>query len=692
MNQFGRLDYRKRSILEDFLMRIGRKSKITMKAIISLICLFISLHIFMVLIFPNAQSWAGSWKSISAGGMSVELYVPTTAPKLANKRALMISLHGCLQTNIVLRDHGNWSATADEYGMIVALPLVPDGGKIAGCWDYFGRSAPFLPPLPPHTRNSRDNDNLLALVETLQSDESFNIDPAQTYITGLSSGGGQTLVMGCLAPEIFAGMGINAAPTIGTGSHEINPPDTSSLPITMNQAKAICQDLAGNHAPAFATQITSVIYDSTDPTVDPRYNLLNAEFITSIYKTSETSGFSVGDLPGHNPSGTGKLWSDNTGPRFSLIRSDGLGHAWPAGSGPGGVINFVAREGVNYPAYVTRFFFENNRRMEKNPLPTISAAAEVEELQAKINGMAEDDGEIADITITIVGLIKNFSEGPANIDLSADGQFTYISGPLLNDNAYRAVVTAIDDQGASSEAVVLFDIGNPPHPPVIGQITIAVDQDCVAIHGIASDADGDLDRVEVSINDSEPHPAIINNEAWALGDICGLEAGAYWFVVKATDALGHESEPVTQRFSISPPYQELNDTLIGHVRNLRIRFYPGIGYGVADSTYVDLLMKHGVFQSFPLYGFENTWYADTLKMLHNVFEDIRIRTMLIKELVPIIQHEEVTATAVAGRFDLSPAQADNLVESNMEQFTVDQLLRMLSRENLTISPVVDVEE
>jgi poly(3-hydroxybutyrate) depolymerase len=209
-------------------MKIKRKSKISMKVVISLICLFISLQIFMVLIFPNAQTWAGNWKSITAGGMSVELYVPTTAPKLADKRALMISLPGCVQTNIILRDHGNWSTTADEYGMIIALPAVPDGGKIAGCWDYFGRSVPFLPPLPPHTRNSRDNDNLLALIETLQSDESFNLDPDQTYITGLSSGGGQTLVMGCLAPEIFAGMGINAAPTIGTGSHEINPTDTSS--------------------------------------------------------------------------------------------------------------------------------------------------------------------------------------------------------------------------------------------------------------------------------------------------------------------------------------------------------------------------------------------------------------------------------------------------------------------------------
>ncbi|RPJ04949.1 MAG: hypothetical protein EHM37_22490, partial [Deltaproteobacteria bacterium] len=392
-------------------MRLKNKAKIMVGAVIVPICLCIGLQLFMGLVIFSAHAWAGNWRNISAGDMRIELYVPATAPKLADKRALMISLHGCVQTNTVLRDQGNWSATADEYGMVVALPAVPDGGKIAGCWDYFGRAAPFSPPLPPHTRNSRDNDNLLALVESLQADTALNIDPAQTYITGLSSGGGQTLVMGCLAPEIFAGIGINAGPTIGTGSHEINPPDFASLPITPAQAKAICQDLAGTHSPAFGTQLASVIYGSKDQTVDPRYNHLNAEIMTSIYGVSDKAGFPVNELPGHNPRGTGELWSDGTGPRFSLIRNDGLGHAWPSGSGQGGEINFVAREGVNYPAYVTRFFFENNRRVQKNPPPSISANAEVESLQVKISGIAIDDGKVTDITIHITGLIKDFSEG-----------------------------------------------------------------------------------------------------------------------------------------------------------------------------------------------------------------------------------------------------------------------------------------
>jgi poly(3-hydroxybutyrate) depolymerase len=353
-------------ILEDFVMKQKTIPPISSMAAIKMICFYVGLQLVMVPALSFTLVWAGNWQNIQAGGMSVELYVPKTAPKLDNKRALMISLHGCAQTNKVLRDLGNWSDTADEYGMVVALPAVPDGGKIAGCWDYYGRALPFLKPPPPHTRKSRDNDNLLALVETLQADPSLNIDPHQTYITGLSSGGSQTFVMGCLAPEIFAGVGINAGPTIGTGSHQINPPDIGALPINVHRAKKLCRNLAGKNAPAFATQVASVIYGSDDKIVDLRYNKLNAKVLASIYKASDTSVFLVDELAGHNPRGTGELWSDTTGPRISMIRSEGLGHAWPAGSGRGKEIKFVAREGIDYPAYVTQFFFENNRRVNKN--------------------------------------------------------------------------------------------------------------------------------------------------------------------------------------------------------------------------------------------------------------------------------------------------------------------------------------
>src|SRR5690348_11841089 len=72
-------------------------------------------------------SAAGSWSQRSAGGMTVELYRPTTEPARPGGRALMISLHGCVQTSQVLKNAGNWAATADDHGMVVAIPAAPNG-------------------------------------------------------------------------------------------------------------------------------------------------------------------------------------------------------------------------------------------------------------------------------------------------------------------------------------------------------------------------------------------------------------------------------------------------------------------------------------------------------------------------------------------------------------------------------------
>lgn len=165
---------------------------------------------------------AGSWTGITVARMQVELFVPDAPPRSAAGRPLMINLYGCAQTGDDLRERGNWASTAEAFGMIVALPTVPDGGKIAGCWDYYGKPSFSAHSTPRHTRQNRDNDNILALVDRLLEDEMLGVDPNQVYLSGLSSGGGQTMVLGCLAPDVFAGIGIVAGPSLGTASDESN--------------------------------------------------------------------------------------------------------------------------------------------------------------------------------------------------------------------------------------------------------------------------------------------------------------------------------------------------------------------------------------------------------------------------------------------------------------------------------------
>jgi poly(3-hydroxybutyrate) depolymerase len=311
-----------------------------------------TVGLFVAVAQQNAATAAGTWSSETIAGMNVRLYTPSTPGLLVGKRALMISLHGCVQTNADLQNGANWDSTADQYGMVVATPAVPNGGVLLGCWDYYDTN---------HSRSnpSRDDGPLLNLVSTLLARTALNLDPNQVYISGLSSGGGETMVMGCLAPDIFAGMGINAGPTVGTTSGQI-----SSVATDLNTGTSVCTGFAGSHTGGFATQLTSVIYGSNDTTVATGYDTLNAQIMAGIYGAGTTSTFSLSGLAGTNTAGSGTLYADSQGPRVSLIQNSNLGHNWPAGGGSGG--SYISTNSINYPAYVTNFFFTNNRRVDRS--------------------------------------------------------------------------------------------------------------------------------------------------------------------------------------------------------------------------------------------------------------------------------------------------------------------------------------
>ncbi|MFV8836465.1 PHB depolymerase family esterase [Aquisalimonas sp. APHAB1-3] len=293
----------------------------------------------------------GAWSEETIAGMNVQIYMPDSEPVLGDERALMVNLHGCTQTNTDLMNAGNWEATADEFGMVVVLPNAPGGGVLLGCWDYYDSN---------HTRTNRHNGNLLDLVGEMLDRNDMTVDPDQVYISGLSSGGSQAMVMGCLAPDVFAGFGNNAGPTVGTGSGDIGFVSTSEA-----QGRNTCEDFAGNNTSEFDTQIASVIYGDNDDIVAPGYNPLNADIMASIYGADATSPFSLDDLRGNNTSGSGTLFEDADGPRVSLIQNTGMGHNWPAGAGNGG--SYITSNSIDYPHYLTTYLFANNRRIDDAP-------------------------------------------------------------------------------------------------------------------------------------------------------------------------------------------------------------------------------------------------------------------------------------------------------------------------------------
>lgn len=298
-----------------------------------------------------ASAFAAGWETRSTG-TSAHVYVPSSTGTRGSGRGLLVALHGCAQTSAQLRQYGNFEASADAQGVVVALPAVPNGGVVQGCWDYYGAS---------HTRANKHHGPVLELVAALVADPALAIDARQVFVAGVSSGAGEAAVLGCLAPDVFSAVGLAAGPAIGTTANGF-----SFVSTTRDDAVALCRKLAADHASALQTQTVALVQGTADTFVAQGYLALNTEVYAQLLSGGAgltTTTLNVSALEGASPAGTGTLASDAKGPRLASISSSGLGHAWPAGSGGTGEPAFVARAGLNFGAFAMKFFTENNRRI-----------------------------------------------------------------------------------------------------------------------------------------------------------------------------------------------------------------------------------------------------------------------------------------------------------------------------------------
>lgn len=322
------------------------------------------------------------WSTRTIGGTEVHLYVPSSGGTIGDGRGLLVALHGCTQQNDALKDRGNFAPAAEQYGLVIALPQVPNGGVIAGCWDYYGAD---------HARTGRHDGFLLSLVEELLGDASLAIDERQVYVAGLSSGAGQAAIIGCLAPDVFAGVGINAGPAPGTTVSQF-----SVVSSTAQEASMVCDELAGSAGGAFSTQLAAVIAGTSDFVVAQGYARVLAEMYAHLYSGTgpalQESAMDVAALDGYEPAGTGSWFSDGVGRRVSLISAQGMGHAFPAGSGPGPEISFVASEGVDWPIHLAELFTTNNRRVGQVIVPPEDAGGSVNTDAGGDGGSPRDAG------------------------------------------------------------------------------------------------------------------------------------------------------------------------------------------------------------------------------------------------------------------------------------------------------------
>ena len=397
------------------------------------------------------QTWATD--SANGGALTGYYYWPASAPALGGKRALVLVLHGCAQTaagDVIdgTSDKGyNWKPVADQYGAVILAPNATGNLYGSHCWDWAKST---------HSRSTGHSGVLLDLINRFVSNPQYAIDPKQVYVAGLSSGGAQTMVMGCLAPDVFAGVGINAGPPPGVSTLQIGAVPSG---YTATTAANNCKNLAGSNASQFATQVAGVIWGTNDYTVAQAYGPLDAAAMRLAYGGSFTKGAAVTVATG----GSNIPYTDANGKlRTSEITVSGMGHAWPAGTG-GQNSNYVDAAKVNYPAFVMDFWFRNNLRVARVAPPSMaSCSASVSGSTITVNGSASGT----------IGSYRVVLNGTTPVDDAAAGSGAGFTKAYAGraDGYYSGSVTATDSgTGLTSNACAIaqFLVGSAPalQPP-----------------------------------------------------------------------------------------------------------------------------------------------------------------------------------------------------------------------------------
>ncbi|WP_226661166.1 PHB depolymerase family esterase [Microbulbifer aggregans] len=482
------------------------------KGVVTLCLLFLSG------LFATVAS-AGSWQqSQSIGDFSaVHVYTPDSVSPIGDGKALLIVLHGCSQpiSNYLT---ANLEDAAEQYGMVVA---VPDAANKAGfsCWSYWQGTK---------SRTAGDYKNLITLANTMSGDASRNIDPDQVYIAGLSSGAAFANTTACLAPDVFAGMGVAAGPSIGTSSNgALGPCETADVTTR-------CNTYAGSYSSSFTTQIASIAQGDADTTVNQCYNEQNSDGMAGVYGVAKLSGTNT-ISEGSSRTAEETLWEDG---RVSMLWLNNVDHAWSGGEGASG--GYISDDSINYASYLGQYFAANNKRVDRNTGPEVTnlAASESSSLLTITGNAVDAEGSVASVAITINNIDGGtpvLAEALSVQSVDSAGFFSATSATLA-DGLYEVIAVATDDEGAEGNAASITTRVGPEPPataPVLSDTAASVSGQCATVTGTVVDANQNLDSVVVAFASGNVTASVNGSSYSAQG--CNLPGGENTATVTATD-------------------------------------------------------------------------------------------------------------------------------------------------------------
>ncbi len=478
--------------------------------------------LFVCLIVVHNAS-AGSWqRGQPLGGFAaVDVYTPDrdspTGP--AGIKSLLIVLHGCVQP-ISSFQNANLEDAAEAYGMVIA---VPDAVHKAGfsCWAYW-TGAP--------SRSNNDYENLIELAQDMTADPGRSIDSNQVYIAGLSSGATFAHTTACLAPDIFAGVGVSAGPSIGTSSNgALGGCEQANV-------ASRCANYAGSYASFFATQISSIAQADDDATVDKCYNAQNSDGMAQLYGVQVVPGSNI--ITEGSNTATETLWQD--GRVSKLWFNGGVRHAWSGGAGASGA--YISPASINYATYLGNYFSTYNRRVNRNQPPLVeelilTTAGSVINISAAVS---DSDGEVVSADATVTDLATNEMVDAVSLSGVVASESTFTGDTLpLSDGLYRVATVARDEGNAASPVVANnIRVGNEPEPsaPQLSDIGVLVDGNCATVAGTVVDVNRDLNSVQATFSIGDVEASITDTRYSA--EACDLPPGVNNVTVTATDLSG----------------------------------------------------------------------------------------------------------------------------------------------------------
>lgn len=270
----------------------------------------------------DADSASVSYVELSSspvGPRRYRLVVPAGDARAA--RPLVVALHGCTQDAADFARGSRLDRAAAERGWLVAYAEQPEGANPRKCWNWF---------VPAH--QGRDAGEP-ALVEAIRADVARRhaVDPARTWLVGVSAGAAMAGITALAYPERWA------AVVMHSGLALLAARDPMAAVTQMQQGTsdaAAALEAARTLVRGAAVPDALVIHGETDPVV----RVANAAQLATQWASLAGATAAVRDP--HAPADarvavTAHAAAGDAHVRVASWRIAGLAHAWSGGDPAG---------------------------------------------------------------------------------------------------------------------------------------------------------------------------------------------------------------------------------------------------------------------------------------------------------------------------------------------------------------------